>query len=86
MNYLKALKGQPLTSAMGVNRIPHFAEFLSTEDQGVGDLRLPKEVGDQLARQTLSLVSNECSADPSRAAPGRKPTASVTVVQLKLLL
>jgi hypothetical protein len=52
-----------------LDRSPHFAEFLSTtEDQDFGDLRLAEKVGDQLARQTLSRVSNDCSADPSRAA------------------
>jgi hypothetical protein len=70
-----------------LDRIPHFAELLSTtEDQDIADLRLAEGSGRPLGTAEFKPASNGCSADPSRAAlQDAKPTAAVTGVQLNLL-
>jgi putative transposase len=70
-----------------LDRIPHFAEFLSTtEDQDFGDLRLAEGSGRPVGTADFVTGLERLLGRPiARRAPGRKPTASVTGVQLKLL-
>jgi putative transposase len=67
--------------------IPHFAEFLSTtEDQDFADLRLAEGSGRPVGTADFVTALERLLGRPiARRAPGRKPTASVTGVQLKLL-
>jgi putative transposase len=71
-----------------LDRIPHFAEFLSTnEDQDFADLRLAEGNGRRPLGTAEFVTSLErlLGRSIARRAPGRKPTTSVTGVQLKLL-
>jgi hypothetical protein len=70
-----------------LDRIPHFAELLSTtQDQDFGDLRLVEGSGRPLGTAEFVTGLERLLGRPiARRAPGRKPTASVTGVQLKLL-
>ena len=70
-----------------LDRIPHFAELLSTtQDQDFGDLRLAEGSGRPLGTPEFVTGLERLLGRPiARRAPGRKPTASVTGVQLKLL-
>ena len=70
-----------------LDRIPHFAELLSTtEDQDFGDLRLAEGSGRPLGTPDFVAGLERLLGRPiARRAPGRKPAASVTGVQLKLL-
>ncbi len=70
-----------------LDRIPHFAELLSTtEDQDFGDLRLAEGSGRPLGTADFVTGLERLLGRPiARRAPGRKPTASVDGVQLKLL-
>ena len=70
-----------------LDRIPHFAELLSTtQDQDFGDLRLAEGSGRPLGTAEFVTGLERLLGRPiARRAPGRKPTASVTGVQLKLL-
>ena len=70
-----------------LDRIPHFAELLSTtQDQDFGDLRLAEGSGRPLGTAEFVTGLERLLGKPiARRAPGRKPTASVTGVQLKLL-
>ena len=67
--------------------IPHFAEFLSTtEDQDFGDLRLAEGSGRPVGTPDFVTALERLLGRPiARRAPGRKPTASLTGVQLRLL-
>src|SRR5271169_5607814 len=62
-----------------LDRIPHFAELLSTtEDQGFGDLRLAEGSGRPLGTADFVTGLERLLGRPiARRAPGRKPTASV---------
>jgi putative transposase len=70
-----------------LDRIPRFAELLSTtQDQDLGDLRLAEGSGRPLGTAEFVTGLERLLGRPiARRAPGRKPTASVTGVQLKLL-
>jgi putative transposase len=70
-----------------LDRIPHFAEFLSTtEGQDLGDLRLAEGSGRPVGTADfVTALERLLGRSIARRAPGRKPTASVTGVQLKLL-
>ena len=70
-----------------LDRIPHFADLLSTtEDQDFEDLRLAEGSGRPLGTAEFVTGLERLLGRPiARRAPGRKPTASVTGVQLKLL-
>ena len=70
-----------------LDRIPHFAELLSTtQDQDFGDLRLAEGSGRPFGTAEFVTGLERLLGRPiARRAPGRKPTASVTGVQLKLL-
>jgi hypothetical protein len=69
-----------------LDRIPHFAELLSTtQDQDFVDLRLAEGSGRPLGTVEFVAGLERLLGRPiARLAP-RKPTASVTGVQLKLL-
>jgi putative transposase len=70
-----------------LDRIPHFAELLSTtEDQDFGELRLAEGSGRPLGTADFVTGLERLLGRPiARRAPGREPTASVEGVQLKLL-
>jgi putative transposase len=70
-----------------LDRIPHFAELLSTtQDQDFEDLRLAEGSGRPLGTAEFVAGLERLLGRPiARRAPGRKPTASVAGVQLKLL-
>jgi putative transposase len=70
-----------------LDRIPHFAELPSTtQNQDFGDLRLAEGSGRPLGTAEFVTGLERLLGRPiARRAPGRKPTASVTGVQLKLL-
>ena len=70
-----------------LDRIPHFAELLTTnEDQDFADLRLAEGSGRPLGTAEFVTSLERLLGRPiARRAPGRKPTTSVTGVQLKLL-
>jgi putative transposase len=76
-----------VTVRPGLDRIPHFAEFLSTtEGQDLGDLRLAEGSGRPVGTADfVTALERLLGRSIARRAPGRKPTASVTGVQLKLL-
>jgi putative transposase len=70
-----------------LDRIPHFAELLSTtQDQDFQDLRLAEGSGRPLGTaEFVSGLERLLGRRLTRRAPGRKPAASVTGEQLKLL-
>jgi putative transposase len=69
-----------------LDRIPHFAELLSTtQDQDFGDLRLAEGSGRPLGTAEFVTGLERLLGRPIARRAGRKPTASVTGVQLKLL-
>jgi hypothetical protein len=70
-----------------LDRIPHFAESLSTtQDQDFRDLPLAEGNGRPLGTAEFVTGLERLLGRPiARRAPGRKPTANVTGVQLKLL-
>jgi putative transposase len=70
-----------------LHRIPRFAELLSTtEDQEFADLRLAEGSGRPLGTAEFAIgLERLLGRSIARRAPGRKPTTSVTGVQLKLL-
>jgi len=70
-----------------LDRIPHFAELLSTtQDQDFEDLRLAEGSGRPLGTAEFVAGLERLLGRPTaRRAPRRKPTASVAGVQLKLL-
>jgi putative transposase len=70
-----------------LDRIPHFAELLSNAaDQDFGDLRLAEGSGRPLGTADfVTGLERLLGRTIARRAPGRKPTASVTGEQLKLL-
>jgi putative transposase len=70
-----------------LDRIPHFAELLSTpQDQDFEDLRLAEGSGrPRGTAEFLAGLERLLGRPIARRAPGRKPTASVAGVQLKLL-
>ena len=69
-----------------LDRMPHFAELLSTtQDQDFEDLRLAEGSGRPLGTAEFVAALERLLGRPiARRAPGRKPTASVAGVQLKL--
>jgi putative transposase len=70
-----------------LERIPHFAELLSTtQDQDFEDLRLAEGSGRPLGTAEFVTGLERLLGRPlTRRAPGRKPTASVSGEQLELL-
>ena len=70
-----------------LDRIPHFAALLSTtEDQDFADLRLAEGGGRPLGTpEFVTALERLLGRTIARRAPGRKPTADVTGVQLNLL-
>ncbi len=70
-----------------LDRIPYFAELLSTtQDQDFEDLRLAEGSGRPLGTaESVTGLEPLLGRPIARRAPGRKPTASVAGVQLKLL-
>ena len=70
-----------------LDRIPHFAEWLSNAaDQDFGDLRLAEGSGRPLGTPDFVIgLERLLGRTIARRAPGRKPAASVTGEQLKLL-
>jgi putative transposase len=70
-----------------LDRIPHFSELLSTsEDQDFADLRLAEGSGRPLGTaEFVTCLERLLGRTIARRAPGRKPTADVTGVQLNLL-
>jgi hypothetical protein len=69
-----------------LDRIPHFAELLATtQDQDFEDLRLAEGSGRPLGTAEFVAGLERLLGRPIvRRAPGRKPAASVTGIQLKL--
>jgi putative transposase len=70
-----------------LDRIPHFVELLkTTDDPDFADLRLAEGTGQPLGTPEFVTGLERLLGRPiARRAPGRKPTAEVTGVQLKLL-
>jgi putative transposase len=70
-----------------LDRIPHFAELLlTTEEREFEDLRLAEGTGRPLGTAEFVAGLERLLGRPiARRAPGRKPTVSITGVQLKLL-
>jgi putative transposase len=70
-----------------LDRIPHFVELLrTTDDPDFADLRLAEGSGRPLGTAEFVTGLERLLGRPiARRAPGRKPTAKVTGVQLKLL-
>jgi putative transposase len=71
-----------------LDRIPHFAKFLSTtEDQDFGDLRLAEGSGRPVGTADFVTGLERLLGSPiARRAPGRKPAASVTGVGRRILV
>jgi putative transposase len=70
-----------------LDRIPQFAELLRTgEDQDFGDLRLAEGSGRPLGTADfVTGLEQLLGRTIAHRAPGRKPTASITGEQLRLL-
>jgi putative transposase len=84
---INAVDDELVTVRPVLDRIPNFAEFLSTTvDQGFADLRQSEgSVRPVGTADFVTSLKRLLGRPIARRAPGRKPTASVNGVQLKLL-
>jgi putative transposase len=76
-----------VTVRLVLDRMPHFAELISTtQDQDFADLRLAEGSGRPLGTAEFVTGLERLLGRPlTRRAPGRKPAASTSGEQLELL-